>query len=198
MADKEAPQEVEAEQQAAEQPDTQEEQSEAELMARLQEDFEAAQAALSEAEDQVLRAKADAQNVRRRAEQDVAKAHKFALEKFVNELLPVVDSLDRAIEACPEGDASADAIRQGVEMTLTMFTAALKKFAVEAVNPEGEPFDPQLHQAMSMVENADVEPNTVLAVMQKGYLLNERLVRPAMVVVSKAAPGNAGKIDAKA
>lgn len=200
MAEKEAPEELEVEQNAAEVNDAEvgdvaSEVSEAELIGKLQQDLEAAQAAVSEAEDQVLRAKADAQNVRRRAEQDVEKAHKFALEKFVNELLPVVDSLERAIEACPAGEESADAIRQGVEMTLNMFLGSLKKFSVEQLDPQGEPFDPQVHQAMSMVENPEVEPNTVIAVMQKGYLLNDRLVRPAMVIVSKAA---AGKIDEKA
>ncbi|WP_417596311.1 nucleotide exchange factor GrpE [Oceanospirillum sp.] len=141
---------------------------------------------LAQAKDQVLRAHADAQNARRRAEQDVEKAHKFALEKFTKELLPVIDSLERAIEAFDQNDAPA-ALREGVEMTLSMFVSTLDKFNVEPVNPQGEPFDPQFHEAMSMVPNPEVEPNTVIAVMQKGYLLNGRLVRPAMVMVSKAA-----------
>lgn len=164
----------------------------------LQADLEALQAALAAAKDQTMRAKAETQNIRRRAEQDVEKAHKFALEKFTSELLPVVDSLERAIDSARSAEAGAEAgaeaIRQGVELTLSMFVAALKKFNVEPVDPQGEPFDPQHHQAMSMVENAEVEPNTVLHVMQKGYLLNGRLVRPAMVMVSKAAP----KIDEQA
>ncbi len=168
----------------------------------LQADLEALQAALAAAKDQTMRAKAETQNIRRRAELDVEKAHKFALEKFTSELLPVVDSLERAIDSARSAEASAEAgaeagaeaIRQGVELTLSMFVAALKKFNVEPVDPQGEPFDPQHHQAMSMVENAEVEPNTVLHVMQKGYLLNGRLVRPAMVMVSKAAP----KIDEQA
>ncbi len=141
---------------------------------------------LAQAKDQVLRAHADAQNARRRAEQDVEKAHKFALEKFTKELLPVIDSLERAIEAFDQNDAP-EALREGVEMTLSMFISTLGKFSVEQLNPEGEPFDPQFHEAMSMVPNPEVEPNTVIAVMQKGYLLNGRLVRPAMVMVSKAA-----------
>ncbi|OOV86214.1 nucleotide exchange factor GrpE [Oceanospirillum linum] len=141
---------------------------------------------LAQAKDQVLRAHADAQNARRRAEQDVEKAHKFALEKFTKELLPVIDSLERAIEAFDQNDAPA-ALREGVEMTLSMFISTLGKFNVEPVNPQGEPFDPQFHEAMSMVPNPEVEPNTVIAVMQKGYLLNGRLVRPAMVMVSKSA-----------
>ncbi len=164
----------------------------------LQADLEALQAALAAAKDQTMRAKAETQNIRRRAELDVEKAHKFALEKFTSELLPVVDSLERAIDSARSAEAGAEAgaeaIRQGVELTLSMFVAALKKFNVEPVDPQGEPFDPQHHQAMSMVENAEVEPNTVLHVMQKGYLLNGRLVRPAMVMVSKAAP----KIDEQA
>ncbi len=166
----------------------------ADLAAQLEE----AQAALAEAKEQVLRSHAEAQNVRRRAEQDVEKAHKFALEKFTNELLPVIDSLERAVESCNSDDASVKAIREGVEMTLTLFMSTLQKFNVEPLNPEGEPFDPQLHQAMSMVENPEVEPNTVIAVMQKGYLLNGRLVRPAMVMVSKAAAGDSPKIDEQA
>lgn len=190
MADKEAPEEFEIDPQSADF-STQDETvaegaaalSDADLVIQLQEQLAAA---VTDASDQVLRAKADAQNVRRRAELDVEKAHKFALDKFVNELLPVLDSLERTVDACPEGDAAVDAIRQGVDMTISMFVATLKKFSVVAVDPQGEPFDPQVHQAMSMVENPDVEPNTVIAVMQKGYMLNDRLVRPAMVMVSKA------------
>ena len=136
--------------------------------------------------EQVLRTEAEAQNTRRRAEQDVEKARKFALEKFVNELLPVADNLERAIAAGNPEDEAQKGMIEGVELTLKSLQDTLKKFNVEAVNPEGEPFDPQLHQAMSMVPNPDVEPNTVLNVFQKGYTLNGRLVRPAMVVVSSA------------
>ncbi|MEH6814515.1 MAG: nucleotide exchange factor GrpE [Motiliproteus sp.] len=170
----------------------------AEVSEQLRVDLDNVQAALTEAKEQVLRAKADAQNVRRRAEQDVEKAHKFALDRFTSELLPVVDSLERAIDSAQTEEAGVEAIRHGVDMTLGMMMAVLKKFNVEPVSPEGEPFDPQLHQAMSMVENADVEPSTVLHVMQKGYLLNGRLVRPAMVMVSKAAPKATPKIDEQA
>jgi len=140
---------------------------------------------LIQAKDQALRAHADAQNARRRAEKDVENAHKFALEKFSKELLPVVDSLERALEAFSQHDV-ADAVKEGVEMTLGMFISTMAKFNVEPIDPTGEPFDPQFHEAMSMVPNPDVEPNTVIAVMQKGYLLNGRLVRPAMVMVAKA------------
>ena len=150
-----------------------------EMVAQLQEDVVAAR-------DAALRAQADAQNVKRRAEQDIEKARKFALERFCSELLPVADNLERALEAAAGDDEIVKPIAEGVELTLKSFHDALKKFNIEAVDPEGEPFDPQLHQAMSMLENNEVEPNTVIAVMQKGYTLNGRLVRPAMVMVSKA------------
>lgn len=143
---------------------------------------------LALARDAVLRAQADAQNTMRRAEQDVEKARKFALERFCAELLPVVDNLERALEATSGDSEIVKPIAEGVELTLKSFQDALKKFHIEAVDPAGEPFDPQLHQAMSLIENADVEPNTVIAVMQKGYTLHGRLVRPAMVMVSKS-PG---------
>ncbi|MFU8764089.1 MAG: nucleotide exchange factor GrpE [Haliea sp.] len=150
-----------------------------ELMAKLEEDLNAAR-------DAALRAQADAQNIKRRAEQDVDKARKFALESFCKELLPVVDNLERTLAVTAGHDESVKPIIEGVELTLKSFTDALRKFNIEPVDPQGEPFDPQLHQAMSLVENPDAEPNTVIAVMQKGYTLNARLVRPAMVMVSKA------------
>lgn len=141
---------------------------------------------VAEAQDSALRAQADAANVQRRAEAEIDKARKFALERFVGELLPVVDNLERALEAAGANDA-AKPIIEGVELTLKSLTDALQKNGVAPVDPMGEPFDPQTAQAMSMVENTDVEPNTVTAVMQKGYSLNGRLIRPAMVMVSKAA-----------
>lgn len=139
------------------------------------------------AKDDALRAQADAQNAARRAEQEVEKARKFALERFANELLPVLDNLERALEAAGGDSEEVKAIAEGVELTLKSFTDVMGKFNVDVVDPNGEPFDPNLHQAMSMVENNDVEPNTVIAVMQKGYTLNGRLIRPAMVMVSKGA-----------
>ena len=142
----------------------------------------------AEARDAGLRAQADAQNVKRRAELDVEKARKFALEQFSKELLPVMDNLERALEAAPANEELVRPIAEGVELTLKSFADAMKKFKIEVVDPLGEPFDPQFHQAMSMVENPEVEPNTVTLVMQKGYVLNDRLLRPAMVMVSKA-PG---------
>ncbi|HSH48429.1 MAG TPA: nucleotide exchange factor GrpE [Halomonas sp.] len=139
---------------------------------------------LAEAKDQALRAAAEAQNVRRRAEQEASKARKFALEKFVKELLPVVDSLEKALEAMQDG---SDAHREGVAMTLKLQLDVLGKFGVEAVDPHGEPFDPEYHEAVATVPNPELDPNSVMDVIQKGYVLNGRLVRPAMVVVSQAA-----------
>jgi molecular chaperone GrpE len=150
-----------------------------EVIAELQEDVAAAK-------DAALRAQADAQNVKRRAEQDVEKARKFALEQFTKDLLPVMDNMERALESASVDDEDLKPIAEGVELTLKSFQDVMGKFKIEVVNPEGEPFDPNLHQAMSMVENPDVEPNSVIAVVQKGYTLHGRLVRPAMVMVSKA------------
>lgn len=133
-----------------------------------------------------MRAAAEVQNVRRRAELDVEKAHKFALDKFVGDLLPVADNLERAVASSVTEGANIEAITEGVELTLKSMVDALSRHKVVALNPEGEPFNPEMHQAMTMVESADCEPNSVLNVFQKGYTLNERLVRPAMVVVSKA------------
>ena len=144
------------------------------------------EADLAEAKDAALRAQADAVNVQRRAEQEVDKARKFALERFVSELLPVVDNMERALEAAGT-DEAVKPIVEGIELTQKSLIDALQKHGVETIDPMGEPFDPQIAQAMSMVENPEVEPNTVIAVMQKGYQLNGRLVRPAMVMVSKAA-----------
>ena len=141
---------------------------------------------LVSAKDAVLRFQADAQNATRRAEQDVEKARKFALERFAGELLPVVDNLERALEAADGDEEVVKPIAEGVELTLKSFQDVMSKFNIEVVDPQGEPFDPNVHQAMSMVENNEVEPNTVIAVMQKGYTLNGRLVRPAMVMVSKS------------
>lgn len=146
--------------------------------------------------DQFVRAQAEMENVRRRAEVDISKAHKFALEKFTKELLPVVDSLEKSVESVGE-DAQVAVIKEGIDLTLSMLTNALGKFNVEQIDPTGEPFDPQVHEAMSMVEAPGAEPNSVVAVMQKGYLLNGRLVRPAMVMVSKAA-ASGSQIDEQA
>jgi len=129
---------------------------------------------------------AELQNVRRRAEQDVEKAHKFALEKFAADLLLVVDSLERGLELSDPADEALRPMREGMQLTLKAFLDTLRRYQVEPLDPHGEPFNPEHHQAMAMEANAGVEPNSVLKVFQKGYLLNGRLLRPAMVVVSKA------------
>ncbi|MCX2983282.1 nucleotide exchange factor GrpE [Halieaceae bacterium IMCC14734] len=141
---------------------------------------------LEAARDAALRSQAEAQNARRRSEQDVEKARKYALERFVGELLPVVDNLERALESSADASDEVKAVVDGVELTRKSLMDVLGKFNVESVDPVGEPFDPQVHQAMSMIESPDAEPNSVLHVMQKGYTLNGRLIRPAMVMVSKA------------
>lgn len=147
---------------------------------------EAQQALLSQ-QNEVLRVQAEMQNLRRRTEQDVEKAHKYGVERFVSELLPVIDNLERALQVGEQAEeASVKSLFEGVELTLKSFLNCLKKFAVEPVDPLGEPFDPQLHQAMSLQESAEAEPDTVIAVMQKGYTLHGRVIRPAMVMVSKA------------
>ncbi|NQY64548.1 MAG: nucleotide exchange factor GrpE [Alteromonadaceae bacterium] len=147
----------------------------------------ASQSTVADQKDSVIRAKAEVDNVRRRSAQDVEKARKFALEKFAAELLPVVDNMERAIASIDAEDEAQKSIAEGVELTLQSFLSAIDKFGVKAVDPQDQPFNPELHQAMSMQEVEGVAPNTVIAVMQKGYELNGRLIRPAMVMVSKAA-----------
>ncbi|HEJ2762084.1 TPA: nucleotide exchange factor GrpE [Pseudomonas aeruginosa] len=164
------------------------------LTARVQELEEQ----LAAAQDQALRMVADLQNVRRRAEQDVEKAHKFALEKFAGDLLAVVDTLERGLEMSDPNDEAIKPMREGMELTLKMFDDTLRRYQVEALNPEGEPFNPEQHQAMAMQEAASAEPGSVLKVFQKGYLLNGRLLRPAMVVVSKAPAETPPSIDEQA
>lgn len=143
---------------------------------------------VAEMKDQLLRNHAEMQNIRRRAELDVEKAHKFGTEKFAMEMLAVVDNLERAVAACVAEDEATQLIREGVELTLTGLLSSLSRFKVDVVNPVNAPFNPELHQAISMVENPEAAPNTVLVVMQKGYTLHGRILRPAMVVVSKGAP----------
>ncbi|HKT64853.1 nucleotide exchange factor GrpE [Burkholderia sp. 22313] len=140
-----------------------------------------AQAKVAELQESYLRAKAETENVRRRAQDDVSKAHKFAIESFAEHLLPVLDSLEAAVS-----DTSGDIakVREGVELTLRQLTSALEKGRVVAINPVGEKFDPHQHQAISMVP-AEQEPNTVVAVLQKGYTIADRVLRPALVTVAQ-------------
>ncbi len=146
--------------------------------------------------DEVLRVQAEMQNLRRRTELDVEKAHKFGQEKLSSELLGVMDNLERTIQVSTDKEnESVKVLLQGVELTLKSFVDCFRKFSIEQIDPLGEPFDPQRHQAMVMQENPKVEPGTVTAVMQKGYALHGRVIRPAMVMVAKAP---AASIDERA
>ncbi|KAF0861479.1 heat shock protein GrpE [Mixta calida B021323] len=154
-----------------------------ERIAQLEEQLAGLQNGVRDAQ---LRAQAEIENIRRRTEQDVEKAHKFALEKFANELLPVIDSLERALEVADKNNPELSAMIEGIELTLKSLLAAVRKFGVEVVGETNVPFNPDVHQAMSMMESDEVAPNHVMMVMQRGYTLNGRLLRPAMVAVAKA------------
>lgn len=150
----------------------------------LQQELEVARRQARENEDKMLRTQAEMENLRKRTARDVENAHKFALEKFVNELLPVLDSLELGLDAANSA-SDQDTLREGMELTLKKFRDALEKFGVIVIDPRGEKFNPERHEAMSMQELEGTESNTVISVMQKGYELNGRLVRPAMVIVAK-------------
>jgi molecular chaperone GrpE len=139
---------------------------------------------LAKVKDQLLRTVAEMENVRRRSQRDVENAHKFAVEKLLGDLLPVLDSLEKAEEAALATDNAAG-MAEGISLSLKLFVGILEKAGVAIVHPIGEPFDPQLHEAMAMVPNPDAEPNSVMDVMQRGYTLNGRLVRAAKVIVVK-------------
>jgi molecular chaperone GrpE len=149
--------------------------------------LEQARAKADEHYEQMMRAHAELENLKRRHERDLENAHKYALDKFVAELLGVWDSLELGHSAAQDENADVQKLREGTELTLKMLSDAMGKFGVEQIDPMNQPFDPELHQAMSMQPRADVPANTVVAVVQKGYRLNGRLVRPAMVMVSQAA-----------
>ncbi|BAJ01089.1 nucleotide exchange factor GrpE [Shewanella violacea] len=152
------------------------------------------QAKIKEQLDSVTRAAASEANIRRRAAQDVEKARKFALEKFANELLPVIDNMERALDGTDAEAEETKVIYEGVELTLKSFISTVDKFGLKIVNPQGETFNPEHHQAIGMQPSPDFPANTVMMVMQKGYILNDRLLRPAMVMVSQGA----GSVDTKA
>lgn len=173
-------------QQSASEPEPDQEQAEVVDQQTEPVDPEAVEAELAKVKDQLLRTIAESENIRRRASRDVENAHKFAVEKLLNDLFPVLDSLEKAVETATQ-TSGAEAIAEGVELSLKMFVSTLEKSGVAQIDPLGEPFDPQHHEAMAMVPNPDAEPNSVMEVMQKGYLLNERLVRAAKVIVVKAA-----------
>ena len=169
-----------------------------ESVEQLREALEQAQAEAEAQKDRALRAAAEAENVRKRADRRVENAHKYALEKFVGDLLPAVDSFERAVEAAQKasetpGDAAAGddaagiaAVAEGVQLSLKLLTEAMQKQGIETVDPLGAPFDPNLHEAMTMLESATAEPGSVMDVFQKGYTVNGRLVRAARGVVAKA------------
>lgn len=159
-----------------------------EQITKLEEELAAAQQELETTKDQMLRAAADAQNTRRRAEIDIAKAHKFGLEKFARELLPVIDSLEKAAASMENAEPAQ---KEGVEMTLNLFLTALGKGGIQQINPLNETFNPQLHEAMSMVPNPELPANSVMDVVQTGYSISDRLLRPAMVVVATGGPEKA-------
>ncbi len=152
----------------------------------LEQKLEQANSLAAEEKDRALRTVAEMENLRRRTTLDIEKAHKFALEKFATELLPVLDNLERTLQVADKQNEAVKPLLEGVELTLKSMANSVAKFGVIAIDPQGQSFDPNLHQAMSMIENAEVAPNTVIAVMQKGYELNGRVIRPAMVMVSKA------------
>ncbi|ANB70091.1 nucleotide exchange factor GrpE [Aeromonas veronii] len=155
-------------------------------IAELEAQLETAIQKAAEERERALRTAAEMENLRRRTELDVEKVHKFALEKFANELLPVLDNLERAIELADKENEALKPMIEGVELTLKSMQSGVAKFGLVALDPINQPFDPNAHQAMSMVPSADVAPNTVIAVMQKGYDLNGRVIRPAMVMIAKA------------
>jgi molecular chaperone GrpE len=167
----------------------------------LQKQLEEAQQQAKQNWDRALRVQAEMENLKRRTEKDLENAHKFALEKFAKELLVVLDSLELGIQAATSDNPDVVKLREGSELTIKQFESVFAKFNIEKIDPLGQPFNPEQHQAMSMQPSAEYAPNTVMAVFQKGYMLNGRLLRPAMVVVAKAiedAPKNTPQIDEQA
>ncbi|VFP80592.1 nucleotide exchange factor GrpE [Candidatus Erwinia haradaeae] len=137
------------------------------------------------ARDIQLRAQAEIENIRRRTKSEIEKIHKFALERFINELLPVIDNLERALGIADKANPELIVMIEGIELTMKSLLNAVKKFGVEVISTINIPFNPEIHQAMTMIDSTDIEPNHVIMVMQKGYMLNNRLLRPAMVAVSQ-------------
>lgn len=169
------------EQTPREHPTTPEPQTNPDVMPSLEEMLRIAEQKAAEHHDAWLRAKAEAENVRRRAQEEVAKASKFASERFAASMLPVKDSLEAALGT---PNQTLETLRQGVELTLRQLENAFESANVRQIDPQGEKFDPHLHQAVGMIES-DAEPNTVVQVLQKGYLLHDRVLRPALVMVAK-------------
>jgi len=151
----------------------------------IEQQLERTQITVKDYWDQIMRLKAEMENNRKRAIRDVENAHKFALKNFTEALLPVIDSMDMGQHAATAENATLESIIEGTNMTTTMFVQILEKHGLERLNPVGEKFNPDQHQAISMIEDENVESNHIISVMQKGFSLNERLVRPAMVIVAK-------------
>jgi len=151
----------------------------------IEQQLEKAQATIKEYWDQIMRLKAEMENNRKRASRDIENAHKYALRNFAESLLPIVDSMEMGQQAAEADNANLSSIVEGTQLTMSMFVQVLGKHGLKQIDPLGEPFDPEQHQAISMVEDDKAEHNVVIKVMQKGFLLNDRLVRPAMVVVAK-------------
>jgi len=167
---------------------------EAQAPEALQAALDAANARAEEYRNDALRARAELDNVQKRTAREIANAHKYALERFLTDLLPVKDSLDLGFAAAA-GSSDIATLREGMELTLKMLDAVLEKHGVQVVDPVGEPFNPELHQAMSVQESTEVAPGTVVTVVQKGYVLNGRLLRPAMVIVAKRPAGDGGAAE---
>lgn len=165
-------------------------------ISQLQAELEAARAKAAEDLDKFLRAKAEAENVQRRAQVEIANARKYGIERFAAELLAVRDSLElaRTVDIQQENQTALEQMHEGLDLTLKLMDSAFQKFSLTVIDPRGEKFDPEKHQAMSMVESDEIAPGYVVQVVQKGYLLHDRLLRPAMVLVAKAreAEGSSG------
>lgn len=164
---------------------------EAQLPEALAAALDAANARADEYRNDALRARAELDNVQKRTAREIANAHKYALERFLTDLLPVKDSLDLGYAAAT-GSSDIATLREGMELTLKLLDAVLEKHGVQVLDPVGEPFNPELHQAMSVQESAEVAPGTVVTVVQKGYVLNGRVLRPAMVIVAKRPAEDGG------
>jgi molecular chaperone GrpE len=151
----------------------------------IEQQLEKAQATIKDYWDQIMRLKAEMENNRKRAGRDIENAHKFAIRNFAESLLPIVDSMEMGQQAAEADNASLSSIIEGTQLTMSMFVQVLEKHGLKQIDPVGEKFDPEQHQAISMIEDENTESGNVTSVMQKGFLLNDRLVRPAMVVVAK-------------
>jgi molecular chaperone GrpE len=178
--------------------DTESKVSEVTEVGDMQQLLEDARSKADEHWNELLRARAELENQRRRYERELEKTRKYALERFAQDLLPVKDSLDMGLAAAQAEDANVAALREGTELILKMFNEIATRYGIETVDPQGEPFNPDFHQAISTQESDEVAPNIVLTVARKGYVLNDRLLRPAMVVVSKPSVQTSSGEDTQA